>query len=170
MNVSAKDYQAALRGEIVLMTPVGRQAIDARMQALKAEKAQAEYDLGYAAQDYPDLRENAIYGDLAIKIQLDLPHQVDELRTMLGKARVVDGLSKKGIGVGSRFRARFGDMENDYWLVGPAEAMMLETTEPVVAVSYLSPLGRAVWGAKAGRIVQYEAGGARREIEIIAEL
>lgn len=169
MNVSTKDYQAALRGEIVLMTPVGRQAIDVRMQALKAEKAQAEYDLGYAAQDYPDLRENAIYGDLAIKIQLDLPHQVDELREMAGKARVIDGLSKKGLGIGSRFRAKFNDIENDYWLVGPAETMLLEASEPVTSVSYLSPLGRAVWGAKAGKTVEFEAGGAVRSIEIMTE-
>lgn len=166
MNVNAKDYQAALRGEIILMTPLGRRAIDARLVALRAEKTQAEYDLGYAAQDYPDLRENAIYGDLAIKIQLDLPHQVDELRGMLDKARVVESPPKKGLGLGSRFRARFGESESEYWLVGPAETMLLEERPDYLAVSYLSPLGRAVWGAQAGREVEFEAGGETRTVEV----
>lgn len=167
MYISAKDYRAALRGEIILMTPLGRQAIDARLAALRAEKAQAEFDLGYAAQDYPDLRENAIYGDLAIKIQLDLPHQVDELREMLDKSRVVDGLPKKGLGLGSRFRARFGEFENYYWLVGPAETMLLKESDEQQAVSYLSPLGRVVWGAQAGQIVEFEVGGETRAIEVL---
>ncbi|HSX01510.1 MAG TPA: GreA/GreB family elongation factor [Candidatus Saccharimonas sp.] len=167
MSVSAKDYAAALRGDIILMTPAGHQAIYDKLGNLREERAKLEYDLGYAAQDYPDLRENAIYGDLSMKIQLDLPYQVDELHASLEKARIIEGPPAGKVGLGSWLTLEQDGAEYDYQLVGPVEVRLLADETKVQLVSYLSPLGRAVWGKRTGELAKFRVGGDERELRVV---
>lgn len=166
-----KQYQAALRGEIILMTAKGQQAIHDRLEVLRVEKAELERRLGLDAADYPDLRENATYGDLSMKIQLELPRQVDDLRQMLEKAVVAPIAAASAAHLKLTFDTRFTAVINqsvptEFWLAGPTEITLLEAPSDVQPVSYLSPLGRAVWGAKLGSVVSFEIDGATRTVEI----
>jgi transcription elongation GreA/GreB family factor len=165
MRVTKAQYDAAIRGEILLMSPYGQEALRARLEDLRIERLKLEGDLGYAAQDYPDLRENAIYGDLAMKIQLDIPRQIDDLRDMLTRAVIIDISPARIIGFGTRFIATIHQTKTTFLMAGPAEVAFAPDTN-LQTISYVSPLGRAIWAARAGDTRHFEAGGHARTVEI----
>lgn len=162
--MKATDYRRALAGEIILMSPAGEALLRERLRLLDVEMVDLKVKLGYDAQDYPDLRENTTFGDMTMKVQLDLPRQIGDLRAKLVAAEVVSKEPGVKISFGSKFRAAIADNEPiDYVMLGPVEASYMKPKHGAQIISYMSPIGRAVWGAKLGdeRSLELSTGSKR---------
>jgi len=116
-----------------------------------------------ARSDGADPADNAGLAD-AIEEQHRLERRIDELETMLARARIASPAPDGTAGVGSRVRVRpFRGKSVDYELVGALEADARHRR-----VSIASPVGRALVGHTVGDIVEVDAPGGVRRLEIIS--
>lgn len=142
---------AHLRQELELLSGVRRRELAERMQAAREDGS----DLG----DNPDLAS-------ALEEQERLERRVAMLETQLALARQVDGAPTDGLAaIGTRVLVRElddgGELVLD--LVG-----MIEADAARGRFSVVSPVGRALVGKGAREIVEVDAPGGRRRLEILA--
>lgn len=142
---------AQLREELELLSGVKRHELTERLHAARDDRG----DLA----DNPELAE-------ALEEQERLERRIAVLETQLAHARQVDGDRADGLAaVGTRVLVREledGD-ELVLDLVGTIEADAARGRFSVV-----SPVGRALVGNGAGDVVEVDAPGGRRRLEILA--
>jgi transcription elongation factor GreB len=103
--------------------------------------------------------------DVQAKRQLELIDQrIQYLRQCLGSARIMPPPEEPGdiVGFGAIVTLRDGAEEARYRIVGAHE-----TDLDCGRVSWLSPIGRALIGARLGQRVTFRAPSGRRELEIL---
>ena len=121
---------ARLRAELAELTEVRRPEVVARIRAAK--------ELG-------DLKENADY-TAAREEQSFLEGRIQALEARLRNAVIADApVAGGGADLGSTVRVEVDGLEETYMLVGSAEA-----DASAGRVSVVSPVGRALVGARAG--------------------
>ncbi len=145
--------ELALSGDIILVTDVGAAALEQVIENKKAEIAAEQRAMGQAAADDPDLPENTTFKEIKTRLQFELPRQLNELREKQDKAIVYSEANTSQIGFGTVFEADMYYLDVDekeserFILLGPVEAMYMKDQFPgLVVISYLSPIGRGLWG------------------------
>jgi transcription elongation factor GreA len=148
MVVTAEGY-ARLRDELDVLTSERRRELAERVLT-----AREDGDLA----DNPDLVD-------ALEEQAALERRIASLEAELASARIVDGNSSDGrAGIGTRVRAR--DVETgetfDFELVGAIEA---DPTEGKISAA--APVARALFGRRAGAVVEVETPRGRTRLELL---
>ncbi len=157
--------ELALAEEIILITPAGMDKQKLQAKAMEAEAKELKKKLGETAHEYPDLRENATFDVLSAQLEHQLPEQQLALRRQRLKSQLYAPKRKVGV-VGFDAICQLENVDGqlyEYWLAGPVEAALNLERAGVAAISYLSPIGRAIWNAKLGDTVEVHLPASGRE-------
>lgn len=149
----------------VVLTNEGWQRLQAELEYLRAVKRKEVAEKIREALDFGDPWENPEY-ESAKNEQAFVEGRILTLENMLSKARVVQEKPPVSdeIQLGSRVKLRdlaTGE-EFSYLIVGANEADPLQGR-----ISYLSPVGQAILGHKAGEKVRVNVPAGALEYEII---
>jgi transcription elongation factor GreB len=147
------------------ITPTGHAALKDELAALRAERREVVNTVAWAAGN-GDRSENAdyLYGKRRLR---EIDRRVRFLLKRLELAEVVDPARQQHLD-----RIYFGatvtyvnarDEENTLTIVGVDEA-----GRGPGLVSWISPIARALRGARAGDVVKFRTPGGAEEIEILA--
>jgi transcription elongation factor GreA len=144
-----------MKGEVVL-TESGRKKLADELSELKNVKRKEVAERLKNAISYGDLTENSEYDD-AKNEQARVEHRIDQIETMLAKARIIDRrhVKTKEVGIGSLVEIKqvgSSRKQFSYRIVGPAEA-----NPDNHMISYQSPVGRALMGLKVGEVASVTA-------------
>jgi transcription elongation factor GreA len=138
-----------MKGEVIL-TEEGRKKFLDEVAELKNVKRKEVAARLKNAISYGDITENSEYDD-AKNEQARIEHRIDQIETMLAKARIIDRrhVKTKEVGVGSLVEIKQvgSGKKQSYRIVGPAEA-----NPDNQMISYQSPVGRALMGLKVGEV------------------
>jgi len=141
--------------EEVFLTEDGRRKLNEELDDLKHNKRREVAERLKNAISYGDLTENSEYDD-AKNEQARVEHRIDQIETMLAKAKVIDRrhVKTKEVGIGSLVEIKpvGSGKKQVYRIVGPAEA-----NPDNHMISFASPVGKAVMGHKVGDIVMVKA-------------
>lgn len=137
------------KGEVVL-TEEGRKLLNKELDELKNIKRREIAERLKNAIEFGDLMENAEYDD-AKNEQARIEHRIDQIETMLSKAKVIDRrhVKTKEVGVGSLVEIKQvgSPKKQEFRIVGPAEA-----NPDNHMISFQSPVGKALMGLKVGDV------------------
>jgi transcription elongation factor GreA len=154
-----------MRGEVVL-TEEGRKKLIEELSELKNVKRREVAARLKNAISYGDLMENSEYDD-AKNEQARVEHRIDQIETMLARARIIDRrhVKTKEVGIGSLVEIKKvgAGKKHSLRIVGPAEA-----NPENQMISYESPVGRALMGQKVGDIAVVEAPAGEIKYRIIS--
>ena len=115
-----------------------------------------------AARELGDLSENADY-EIARKEQSILEGQIEHLIALLRDAVVFEDSRSEQVGFGSTVTIVDADGEQEFTIVGSAEA------KPALGkISSTSPVGKALMGRRAGDTVSVTAPGGTFSVEILS--
>lgn len=147
------------------MTKEGYEKLRAELDDLKS-RGRHEVALAIAeARDKGDLSENAEY-DAAKDAQGMLELKINELETVLSKARIIDGsqldISKVTVLSKVRIKNVKNGMEITYQIVSETEANLKEGK-----ISVNSPIGEGLLGKKIGEVATIKAPSGMMEFEIL---
>jgi transcription elongation factor GreA len=153
------------KGDIFL-TEDGRKKLTRELDELKNVKRKEVAERLKNAISYGDLMENSEYDD-AKNEQARVEHRIDQIETMLSKAKVIDRrhVKTKEIGVGSLVEIKQvgSGKKQEYRIVGPAEA-----NPENHMVSFESPVGRALMGLKVGDMALVSAPAGQIKYRVIS--
>lgn len=136
----------------ILLSPEGYKKLDEELQHLRTVRRREVAERIKKARQFGDLSENAEYDD-AKNQQAFLEGRIITIEKMLRQAVVVDGygVDPSEVNIGSLVTLKDSSTgeKYTYTIVGSPEA------EPSAnRISYLSPVGKAVFGQKAGSHVK----------------
>jgi transcription elongation factor GreA len=138
----------------VVLTEAGRKKLNEELEDLKNVKRR-EVAERLKNASYGDLMENSEYDD-AKNEQARVEHRIDQIETMLARAKVIDRrhVKTKEVGIGSLVEIKQvgSGKKQEYRIVGPAEA-----NPENHMVSFQSPVGSALMGLKIGDIALVSA-------------
>lgn len=145
------------------MTRAGYERLQAELDELvTVERVELARRLRDAREDGGEPGENADVAE-ALEERVLLEQRITELRGRLAEARIVEPADDGTAGIGAYVRLRIDEREPTlYQLVGSAEGDPAERR-----LSIDSPVGRALAGRVAGDVVDVDAPGGTRRIEII---
>jgi transcription elongation factor GreA len=139
----------------VVLTEAGRKKLNEELEDLKNVKRREVAERLKNAISYGDLMENSEYDD-AKNEQARVEHRIDQIETMLARAKVIDRrhVKTKEVGIGSLVEIKQvgSGKKQEYRIVGPAEA-----NPENHMVSFQSPVGSALMGLKIGDIALVSA-------------
>lgn len=154
-----------LNGEVVL-TEEGRKKLQEELDDLIKVKRREVADRLKNAISYGDLMENSEYDD-AKNEQARIEHRIDQIETMLSKAKVIDRrhVKTKEVDIGSLVEIKQvgSGKKQVYRIVGPAEA-----NPENHMISFQSPVGKAVMGHKVGDVVVVAAPAGEIKYRVIS--
>lgn len=147
--------ERALKGEIILVSAQGLSIVKNQISAKLEEIEEAKQTLGRAAKSDPDLPENAEFKEVKTKLQFQFPKKLRELYELQQKLFYFREDENGKVNFGSSFHAEIqytdGVEKGAYILYGPVEASYLDYSDiGMTVISYLSPLGRKIWGMELG--------------------
>lgn len=152
-------------GDVVL-TEEGRKKLLDELKVLKEEKRREIAERLKNSIGYGDLTENSEYDD-AKNEQARVEHRIDQIETMLSKAKIIDRrhVKTKEVGIGSLVEIRQvgSGKKQVYRVVGPAEA-----NPENHMISFESPVGRAIMGHKVNDLVMVNAPAGDTKYRIIS--
>ncbi|MFA6365376.1 MAG: GreA/GreB family elongation factor [Candidatus Paceibacterota bacterium] len=143
-----------MKKEQVFVTKKGLQILKEKVKKLEEEYAEVSRGKMLAAEDGNLWHDNPAYDEVEEKQRM-LGFRIDEAKTALINAVVVEHepLSvAKVVSIGSEVDVEFiGGKKSVYHIVGSAEA---DPSKGII--SYMSPLGVALMGAKEGETREYK--------------
>ncbi len=150
----------------ILLSPEGREKLTGELEQLKTVRRREVAARIKAARQFGDLSENAEY-DEAKNEQGFVEGRILELEKVLGLAVVVDGdgVDPDEITIGSTvtLEDKVSGKSVDYTIVSPPEA------DPAASrISYLSPVGKAVFGLRPGAQVKIRLPRGTVEYSIVS--
>jgi len=150
----------------VFLTEDGRKKLNIELDELKNVKRKEVAERLKEAISYGDLMENSEYDD-AKNEQARVEHRIDQIDTMLARARVIDRrhVKTKEVGVGSLVEIKQvgSGKKQAYRIVGPAEA-----NPENHMVSFESPVGRALMGLKVNDVALVSAPAGQIKYRVIS--
>jgi transcription elongation factor GreA len=150
----------------VFLTEDGRKKLNIELDELKNVQRKEVAERLKNAISYGDLMENSEYDD-AKNEQARVEHRIDQVETMLARARVIDRrhVKTKEVGVGSLVEIKQvgSGKKQAYRIVGPAEA-----NPENHMVSFESPVGRALMGLKVGAVALVSAPAGQIKYRVIS--
>jgi transcription elongation factor GreA len=147
----------------VVLTADGARKLEAELERLRSIERKEIADRIREAKAFGDISENNEY-EVAKEQQAFVEGRILDLKRILNNASIVEQeeAPTDAIGVGSCVVVRDLDMKEDwaFQMVGPVEANGDDR------VSYESPVGQALLGAKVGqtRVVEVPAGKLRFKV------
>jgi transcription elongation factor GreA len=151
----------------VVLTADGARKLEAELERLRSIDRKEIADRIREAKAFGDISENNEY-EVAKEQQAFVEGRILDLKRILNNASIVeqDEAPVNEVGVGSRVTVRDLDLKEDwgFQMVGPVEANGDDR------VSYESPVGQGLLGAKVGetRAVEVPAGRLRFKVLAIA--
>ena len=150
----------------VLLTREGLRKLEEEYEALIGERRREIAERIRHARDFGDISENAEYIEAKNEQSL-VEGRIMTLEGMIRNAVVIEDEPREAgvVAVGARIRVSLedgDDGEEDYWIVGAAEADPLKGR-----ISNESPLGRALLGHKAGDEVEWSAPSGVSRVKIL---
>ena len=150
---------------IITVTEEGLKKLTDELEYLKTEKRKEVVENIRVALSFGDLSENSEYEE-AKNEQAKVEGRIVELENMLKNVKVISGNEMKTdtINVGIKFRIMdvATKKEREYTLVGSTEA------DPMAGkISDLSPIGKAVIGAKVGDVLTIAVPSGDLSIKIV---
>ena len=150
----------------VILTQEGYNKLEQELNYLKTEERTAIAERIKVALGFGDLSENAEY-DEAKGAQAENEVKIAELEAKLRNAKIIDEseIDTKTVQIGNTVKVH--DIEFyediDYTIVGSTEVSLAENK-----ISNESPLGKALLGAKKGKIVEVNAPAGIIKYKILA--
>lgn len=153
------------KGEVIL-TEEGRKRLTEELDNLIMVKRKEVAERLKNAISYGDLMENSEYDD-AKNEQARVEHRIDQIETMLSKAKVIDRrhVKTKEVGIGSLVEIKQvgSGKKQVYRIVGPAEANPENHT-----ISFQSPVGKALIGLKVNDVAVVSAPAGTIKYRVIS--
>ncbi|MDP2656382.1 MAG: transcription elongation factor GreA [bacterium] len=146
-----------------ILTKEGRDKLLEELEHLKNVARKDVIERVLIAKEHGDLKENSEYHQ-AKEEQGVLESRVAEIEYLIKHAEIIDesAIPHHKVGVGTTFKARFGDNEMEFMIVGPEEV------DPGAnKISYESPLGKAFMNRQVGEKVVIKAPAGEFEYEIV---
>ena len=132
----------------VNLTAAGKKELEKELDELiKSRPAIAERIA--TARAFGDLSENEEYSS-ARNEQKIAESRILEIQDILKNAKIIRGGKKDKVALGATVMLDMGGRKVEYTLVGPTEANPLEGK-----ISNESPIGKAIFGHKAGEAVEF---------------
>lgn len=149
------------------ITQRGADALREELRVLKSEKRPEVIAAIAEAREHGDLKENAEY-HAAREQQGFIEGRIQELEAKLGSAQVIDvaGLppsDKVVFGATVHVEDAQSGESRRYQIVGEDEA-----DSKAGMISFASPIARALIGKREGDVVEVQAPGGVRELEIVS--
>lgn len=145
--------EAALRGDIILVTKGGANILNEQIIKVNQEKDEVVLAMGKSANLDPDLKENNEFRRLRNKAQFDLPQKLSNLKKIIEKIVIYQENNPNTIDLGDEFSIDLyfpGNKQPEFErckLVSPIEIdYHNENNSQIIPISYLSPMGKAIWG------------------------
>ena len=136
--------------------------IKKELNHLKTVETKKIADLLKYTASFGDLSENAAYDD-AKERQMFLQMRIKELEVILAGARIVEKEDENIVQVGSVVAVFLGGKKEKFEITAPSQADVLKNK-----ISYESPLGKAMFGKKAGEKFSYKIEDKEVRGEILA--
>jgi transcription elongation factor GreA len=149
----------------VLMTPEAHRALQAELEQLETVARKEIAERIKTARDFGDLKENSEYHD-AKNDQAHLETKILRLREQLVAADVREVEKQTDVvGFGSRVEVEDAGSgkQTTYTLVSAPEAAPAEGK-----LSFDSPMGKALNGARVGGIVKFQTPRGTRELKVLS--
>ena len=145
------------------LTQEGLDQVKAELDKLRLEDRPRIIQAIKDARAQGDLSENAEY-DAARDEQAKTEARIKELEYIVENANVVKA-SKSKVGIGSTVTVLYvdDDEEDEYKMVGETEVDIDNNK-----ISQNSPIGKAIFGHKAGEVVEVEAPNGSYELKIVS--
>lgn len=148
------------RPEPTYMSPSGLEGLQAELAELREVQRPAVVARIKAARELGDLRENADY-DAARREQSFIEGRVQAIEAILRNAHVVDDETVHEVIIGSTVILERDGESIEYRIVGSSEANPAEGR-----ISYVSPIGKALLGRRAGDDVVVKAPSGDRHYRV----
>ncbi len=148
----------------IQLTQEGLDELQAELSELLEVKLPAAIERVSRAREYGDLAENAEYHDAREQQNL-LEARIEEIQSIIAKAEVVSNtrsVSKVGMGSTVAIQVKGKKAKMTVVIVGEFEAVPGENK-----ISSVSPLGKALMGAKKGDVVKVTAPAGEIEYEVL---
>lgn len=143
------------------ITKEGLQKLKDEVKQLKTVEMRKIVKLIAEAAAFGDLKENAGYHD-ARNAKSFLLGRIEQLENAINEAIVVEKSATKNIQLGSQIKIIFGGSEENYMVVAPSEADILQNK-----ISYHSPLGQALMGKGKGDAFDFSINGKQIKVKIL---
>ncbi len=142
-------------------------------ETLSAELARVNLDLKTVipaairkARELGDLKENAEYEAAKLK-QANASKRLTQLDAHLEKVRILEDLTVDGTKAGPATLVRIRDeetgVEAEYWILGEGDGVYGDNV-----ISYRAPLGRSMYGRKAGEAFDYVTGETVKKFTLLS--
>ncbi|HPD99745.1 MAG: transcription elongation factor GreA [Candidatus Izemoplasmatales bacterium] len=136
------------------LTEAGFEQLKAELEELKGEKRNANLEALKEARAQGDLSENADY-DAARDEQARIEARIKEIENILKNSEIIkENNRSRVIGMGKTVEVKFLDTDRimEFTIVGRLEANPMQKK-----VSNESPLGKAIIGAKKGKVLTFKS-------------
>ena len=128
-------------------------------------------ELGDQAERDSDLPENPIWKQLQVEIRFNIPRKIAEIQKSISEAQIIEDMllpilnNDDKAHIGSKVRIKFSndDKEYEFIIVGPYDLKVFEK-----AISYLSPLGRAILNTEEGEEKAFMAPSGERIFAVLS--
>lgn len=142
-------------------TKEGLQKLKDELHYLKTTKNKEIVKLIAEAAAFGDLKENSAYHDARDKMAF-LRMRIAELESAINEAVIKEKGDASKIQIGSEITILFDGEEQNYQLVAPGEANILQKK-----ISYQSPLGQNLIDKQVGNEFDFHAGVKKIKVKIL---
>lgn len=142
-------------------TKEGLQKLKDELHELKTTEVRRITKLIAEARAFGDLKENAAYHD-ARNAKSFLLGRIEQLENAINEAIVIEKKGDEKVGIGSNVKIVFDGKEQEFHIVAPTEADILQDK-----ISYESPLGNSLMGKKEGDSFNYEMGAKKVTVKVL---
>ena len=132
----------------ISLTAEGKKELENELEALIKDRPAIAERIA-TARAFGDLSENEEYSS-ARNEQKMAESRILEIQEILKSAKIIHGGKHETVALGSTISLDMGGRKLEYTLVGPTEANPLEGK-----ISNESPIGKAIFGHKAGESVDF---------------
>lgn len=142
-------------------TAEGLKKIKEELKHLKTVEIVRVTKLIKEAAAFGDLKENSAYHE-ARNMKSFILGQIEQLEHAVNDAIVVEKKEGGAIQLDSQVKILFGESEENYRIVPPSQADVLNNK-----ISYQSPLGKQLMGKKVGDSFDYEIKGKKIVVKVL---
>jgi transcription elongation GreA/GreB family factor len=149
-----KTRAEARKGKIILASALGLTLLEEKIIQLNGQIKNLQLEMGDAANNDKDLRENPGFMERRTQLQTYFPRELARMRSLLARAVISEEHLDSQICFGDIFSClvKYPDQRPTYeyfHLLGPIETECLGTTfNDNTVISYLSPIGSGLWGTE----------------------
>ena len=132
----------------ISLTAEGKKELENELAELIANRSVIAEKIA-TAREFGDLSENEEYSSARNEQKL-AESRIMEIQEILKNAKLIRGGKKDSVVLGATVALDMGGKKVEYTIVGPTEANPLEGK-----ISNESPIGKAIFGHKAGETVEF---------------